>query len=106
MKQTSARWNAAIITCKKCSKKLGGGFGEKGKTSLAKALRERAGGGKGRKAGIGVVETGCLKVCPKNAVVAINGARPQDWLIVPRGTALEVVAQRLGLEDGDQKVDR
>ncbi len=98
MKKTSAQWEAAILVCKKCSQKVGGGFGEKGKTSLAKLLRERAGGGKGRKAGIGVVEVGCLKVCPKHAVVAINGARPKDWVIVPERTDEEVVAERLGLE--------
>ncbi|MCE7797097.1 (2Fe-2S) ferredoxin domain-containing protein [Sphingobium sufflavum] len=97
MKRTSAQWDAAIIVCRKCSKKLGGGFGEKGKTSLAKALRAQADGGKGRKAGIGVVETGCLKICPENAVVTINGARPKDWLIVPKGSDIDVVAQRLGL---------
>ena len=99
MKQTKARWNAAILICGKCSKKVGGGFGEKGKTSLAKALRAHAGGGsgKGRKAGIGVIETGCLKICPKQAVVAINGARPKDWVIVPKGADVDTVAERLGL---------
>ncbi len=97
MKKTDAQWEAAIIVCKKCSKKVSGGFGEKGKTSLAKALRARGNGGKGRKATIGVVATGCLKVCPKNAVVAINGAYPKDWVIVPRGTDIEVAAERLGL---------
>ncbi|MET0366459.1 MAG: (2Fe-2S) ferredoxin domain-containing protein [Sphingobium sp.] len=99
MKTISARWDAAILVCKKCSKKAGGGFGEKGRTSLAKALRARSDGGKGRKADLGVIEVGCLKVCPKNAVVAINGARPKDWLIVPRGTDMDVVAQRLGLDE-------
>jgi predicted metal-binding protein len=98
MKTTSARWDAAILVCRKCSKKMGGGFGEKGKTPLAKALHARAGGGKGRKASLGVVEIGCQKVCPKNAVVAINGARPKDWLIVPKGAALDEVVERLGLE--------
>ncbi|HEX7872667.1 MAG TPA: (2Fe-2S) ferredoxin domain-containing protein [Sphingobium sp.] len=97
MKTVPARWDAAILICKKCSKKIGGGFGEKGRTSLAKALRARGDGGKGRKASLGMAEVGCLKVCPKNAVVAINGARPKDWLIVPRGADLDEVAERLGL---------
>lgn len=96
MKKTSAQWETAIIVCKKCSKKMGGGFGEKGKTSLAKAMREM-GAGKGRKARIGVVETGCLDVCPKNAVVAINSARPKDWIIVPKGADLKAVEEQLGL---------
>ncbi|MFT3964316.1 MAG: (2Fe-2S) ferredoxin domain-containing protein [Sphingobium sp.] len=98
MKTVLAQWEAAILICRKCSKKVDGGFGEKGRTSLAKALRARSGGkGKGRKAGIGVIETGCLKICPKNAVVAINGARPRDWLVIPRGTDVEVAAVELGL---------
>jgi hypothetical protein len=35
----AANWSAAILVCGKCSKKVGGGFGPKGKTSLAKALK-------------------------------------------------------------------
>lgn len=95
MKTTSARWDAAILVCRKCSKKMGGGFGAKGRTPLAKALRALGDGGKGRKASLGVVEVGCLKVCPRNAVVAINGARPKDWLIVPKGADVEEVLGQL-----------
>lgn len=98
MKTVSAQWDVAILVCRKCSKKAGGGFGEKGRTPLAKALRARGNGKKGRKASLAVVETGCLKVCPKNAVVAINGARPKEWLIVPKGAVLDEVAEGLGLE--------
>lgn len=97
MKTVTAQWDAAILICKKCSKKLGGGFGEKGKTPLARALRVRGNGKRGRKADRGIIETGCLKLCPKNAVVAINGARPGEWLIVPRGADVEDVVERLGI---------
>ncbi|MET0240831.1 MAG: (2Fe-2S) ferredoxin domain-containing protein [Sphingobium sp.] len=102
MKTVPAEWQTAILICKKCSKKVGGGFGEKGRTSLAKALRARGNGKKGRKADFGIIETGCLKVCPKNAVVAIDAAHPRQWLVVPAGADMDEVAQRLGIENDDQ----
>jgi len=64
---------------------------------LSKLLRKRAGGGWGRKAKLGVVSTGCLKVCPRHAVTVVNGARPRDWMIVQAGTPIEQVEARLGL---------
>ncbi|MDB5737775.1 MAG: hypothetical protein JWO65_1443 [Sphingomonas bacterium] len=93
----AANWSAAILVCGKCSKKVGGGFGPKGKTSLAKALKKRAGGGKGRRAAYGVIETACLKLCPKGAVVAINGARADNWQLIAPATPIETVTERLGL---------
>lgn len=96
-------WRGAILVCRKCGKKAGGGFGPKGKTSLAKALRTEIGGGKGRKAKIGVVEVGCLGVCPKHAVTMVDTRRPGEWLIVKTGTPVEEVAARLvaGAVGGD-----
>lgn len=93
-----ARWRDAVLVCAKCEKKLGkGGFGPDGKTRLSKLLRARAGGGKGRKAALGVISAGCLKVCPKGAVTVVAGARPRDWLIVSAGTPVDEVEARLGL---------
>ena len=93
-----AKWRASILVCAKCEKKLDKkGFGEKGKQRLSKLLRKRAGGGKGRKAGVGVTSTGCLKVCPRYAVTVVDGARPRDWMIVQMGTPVEQVEARLGL---------
>ena len=91
-----ARWKTAVLVCGKCSRKVGGGFGPGGDKRLAKALRKRI-GGKGRKAEVGIVETPCLKLCPKNAVVALNTARPNEWLLVKPGTPIDEVADRLGL---------
>jgi hypothetical protein len=81
-----AGWTGAVLVCGKCSKKLGGGFGKGGRVSLAKALRKDLGINKGRKAALGVVETKCLGVCPKNAVMVVDAARPDRWLVVPAGT--------------------
>lgn len=93
-----ARWRASVLVCAKCEKKLDKkGFGPKGDKRLSKLLRKRFGGGKGRKAGIGMISTGCLKVCPRYAVTVVDGARPRDWLIVQAGTPIEQVEARLGL---------
>ncbi len=95
-----ARWRASVLVCAKCEKKLGKkGFGPDGKTSLSRLLRKRAGGGKGRKAALGVVSTKCLKICPKGAVTIVDGARPRDWMVVQAGTPIEQVEARLGLSE-------
>ncbi len=86
-----AGWTGAVLVCGKCSKKLDGGFGKGGRTSLAKALRKDMGLKKGRKAALGVVETRCLGVCPKNAVMVVDAARPDRWLMVPAGTDVAAV---------------
>ncbi|WP_019832998.1 hypothetical protein [Sphingomonas sp. PR090111-T3T-6A] len=98
-------WSSAILVCGKCSKKLDGGFGKKGRTSLAKLLRKAAGKGKIRKAPYGVVETRCLGICPGRAVVVLDGAKPDEWLLIREGTPIEEVGERLGLaipEKGDK----
>ena len=86
-----ARWSGALLVCGKCSKKIGGGFGPKGKTALAKVLRRAPGYGKGRKAGVGVIETRCLGVCPKGAVVVVDTRVPDRWRIVERGAPIDSV---------------
>jgi predicted metal-binding protein len=93
-----SHWAATILVCGKCSRKLGGGFGEKGKTSLARVLRKR-GGGKKRKAAFGVIETRCLSVCPKDAVTVIDAAHPGRWAIIAEGTPVDDIVRRLGLSD-------
>lgn len=95
-----SNWARTILVCAKCSKKLGGGFGPKGKTALAKALRQETGAGKGRKSPVGIVEVKCLGVCPKRAVTVIDGARPREWVLVPEGADVGAVAVELGLVRG------
>src|SRR3546814_289120 len=92
-----ARWQNTVLVCRKCGKRAGGGFGPEGTTSLAKALRKYLGLKKGRKAAAGVVEVGCLGVCPKGAVTVVNGNTPGAWLVVPPATPLAEVAARLNL---------
>ncbi len=90
-------WSTAIIVCAKCSKRLDGGFGKKGKQSLAKALRRQLGIGRFRKAHVGVVEVKCLGICPRGAVTLIDARTPDRWRLVPAGADLAVLASEIGL---------
>ena len=92
-----SNWSSAVLVCAKCSKRLGGGFGPKGKQPLGKALRKHLGLKKGRKAAAGVVDVKCLGVCPRGAVTMVNAAAIREWLIVPQGADLDEVARQAGL---------
>jgi predicted metal-binding protein len=92
-----SNWSNAVLVCAKCSKKLDGGFGPRGKAPLAKALRKHLGLKKGRKGAAGIVEVKCLGVCPRGAVTVVNGAQAREWLLVPEGADLDGVAAELGL---------
>lgn len=96
--QVRSNWSSAVLVCAKCSKKLDGGFGLKGTTPLAKALRKHLGLKKGRKGAAGIVEVKCLGVCPRGAVTVVNGAKSREWLLVPKGADLDAVAETLELQ--------
>jgi len=99
LKSVRSDWSNTLLVCKKCSKRLDGGFGPKGRTSLAKALRKHLDVKKGRKARLGIVEVKCLGVCPRGAVTVINGKAPGEWALVKAGADLDVVALGLGLPE-------
>lgn len=84
--------------CRKCSKKLGGGFGPKGKQPLAKALRAGLKEA-GRRRAARVVEVGCLSLCPKGAVTIVGPAHPGAVLAVPGGTEAAAVIRALQLPE-------
>jgi hypothetical protein len=95
------RLRDVVLVCRKCSKRLDGkGFGPDGDRTLKKALRKYLKAGKGKKAELVVKETDCFDVCPKNAVIAVNAARPKELLIVRPGADLFEVKAKLGLDDG------
>lgn len=100
MKVSKTRWREVVLVCRKCSKKLKGGYGPDGDKTLKKALRRYLHAGKSRKDALAVVGADCFDVCPKNAVVAVNARRPEELLIVPAGADLFEVKARLGLDDG------
>ncbi len=105
IKTSTTKWRDVVLVCRKCQKKLDGGFGPDGDKSLKKALKKylRPNDAKGRKAELAVIETACFDICPKGAVIAVNASNPKALLIVPAGADLFEVKARLGLEDGRRK---
>lgn len=103
IKSTDTQWRDVVLVCRKCSKKLDGGFGPDGDLTLKKALRKYLHlkkGKKGRKGELTITGTDCFDICPKDAVVAVNTAQPKKLLIIPVGADLFEVKTRLGLDDG------
>ncbi len=105
-KQVSAEWREVVLVCRKCSKKIEGGFGPGRDMPLAKALHKSLAHRnaalrkpKPRRRRTAVIEVGCLDICPRNAVVAVRAADPGRWLLVPDGADLDEVALRLGLAE-------
>lgn len=97
MKRVRTNWSHTVLVCGKCSRKLDGGFGPRGKTPLAKALRKYLGLKKSRKGAAGIVEVKCLGICPKGAVTIVDAARPREWMLVPKGADLAELASELRL---------
>ncbi|HAF41613.1 MAG TPA: hypothetical protein DCG90_07590 [Sphingobium sp.] len=92
-----SNWRNTVLVCRKCSRKLDGGFGPGGDERLAKALRRHLSIKKGRKGAAGIVEVNCLGVCPKGAVTVVNGADSREWLLVRPDADLDELAATLGL---------
>lgn len=104
-KQVKAEWHDVVLVCRKCAKKLDGGFGPDGDESFAKALRHSLDAGemrklKMRRREIAVVEVGCLDICPKKAVVVVKGSDPTAMMLIPTGADMTEVKARLGLLAG------
>jgi predicted metal-binding protein len=81
-KQPTSRatpWRVVLIVCRKCGKKLDGGFGRKHKESLKTALRPL------RQRDVRICEAGCLGVCPKGGVTALNATHPGTIHVIPAG---------------------
>lgn len=95
--QVRSNWSNVVLVCRKCSKKLDGGFGPGGNERLAKALRKHLSLKRGRKAAVGIVEVNCLGVCPRGAVTVVDGAASRDWLLVRPGADLDALTEVLGL---------
>jgi predicted metal-binding protein len=87
-------WQDVVLVCRKCARKLDGGFGKHGDATLRAELKQalRAAG---RRRQVRVMETGCFSVCPKHAVSVMQGSRPGEILVVPEGTAAADLLRRL-----------
>ncbi len=84
-------WATTLFVCAKCTKRAGGGFGRRGRTPLAKALRKAL--TPAQRDQFGVIAVKCLGVCPQSAITMIDSRSPREMMIVPVGTAVaDVVA--------------
>jgi predicted metal-binding protein len=94
IRTTLTPWADVVLVCRKCSRKLDGGFGKDGGSSLRAelklALREA-----GRRRQVRVVETSCFSICPKGAVSVMHGSRPGEVVVVPAGADAADVLRRL-----------
>ena len=102
-----SNWSHAILVCRKCSRKQakrGADFGSR-KGGLAKALKNELAAqgvatGKGRKAGLGIVEVPCLDICPKRGVVLVDTRTPDQWRIIGPDADLGDLARDLAESGG------
>ena len=91
---TAAPWQHVALVCGKCSRKLGGGFGKKGKHDLLDVLKGAAKAA-GQRRAMRMMEVGCLGLCPKRAVSAVSSVRPDEVVVVPAGAEGAAVLARL-----------
>ena len=87
-------WRDVLLICRKCSRKLDGGFGVDGTDTLPRALKHVL-RGSGRRREVRILEVGCLGVCPKNAVTVMHGADPGRMLVIPEGLEPGLLLSRL-----------
>jgi len=86
-------WKTVILLCGKCTRKMDGGYGSKGRDTLRTVLRDAL-RVTGHRRDVRIIETRCMGICPKKAVTALNASRPGRILTIPKGTATdEVMAQ-------------
>ena len=87
-------WRDVLLICRKCSRKLDGGFGPDGTDTLPRAVKHAL-RGSGRRREVRVLEVGCLGVCPKDAVTVMHGTDPGTMLVVPEGLEPGLLLSRL-----------
>lgn len=78
-------WSDILLICRKCSKKLDGGFGAGSDETLRQALRQEL-RRTGQRGTVGLIEVPCFGVCPKRAVMLGRASTPGQLLMVPEGT--------------------
>jgi predicted metal-binding protein len=94
IRTTLTPWEDVVLVCRKCSRKLDGGFGKDGGSSLRAELK-LALRAAGRRRQVRVVESSCFSVCPKGAVSVMQGSRPGTVVVVPAGAEATDVLRRL-----------
>ncbi len=92
-------WRDAVLVCARCSRRCGARFGRSGRERLARALRRYLGIRRFRQATLGVVEVGCLGVCPRGAITIANARVPGRYALATPESDLGALIDRLGLGD-------
>ena len=90
IERIDAPWQGTVLVCGKCSRKLAGGFGRKGRDKLKSVLRDALKAA-GRRRELRVIEVPCLGLCPKRAVTVIGPYDTGHVLAIPAGTAADAV---------------
>jgi predicted metal-binding protein len=89
-------WQTVLLVCGKCSRKIDGGYGPKGKGTLKSALQSAL-AERGQRRQVRVIETRCMGVCPKKAVTVLNASEPGRIMTVRKRTNIdEFLAQLMG----------
>ena len=91
LKSAKTKWRDVVLVCRKCSRKLDGGFGPDGDKTLKKALRKYLKAGKGKEA-LTLVDDD-----RDPAMLAIRG--DAEMALGERAKAREAYAKALGLVD-------
>jgi len=91
MRSIEAKWNDVLLVCRTCGKKLGGGFGKKGREGLDKLLK---GATKGKR-GLKILAVPCMDICPKTAVCVVRASAPRRIHLIPAGAPVERVIAAL-----------
>ena len=97
IRTVTTRSTTLVAVCRKCGKKIDGGFGDGGRRTLAKALKTYLDLPKWKRSPVRIVETGCMKLCPRNAVAVATSGDARLVHIVARETPVAAVAAHLGL---------
>lgn len=97
MREARSNWREVVLICRKCTRKLDGGFGSDGDKSLRKALRKELKLAKGRTADLALVEVNCLKPRPKDAVTLVLGSAPGQMRVAAKRTLIKLIAAEPGL---------
>jgi predicted metal-binding protein len=77
-------WEETVLVCRKCSKRLSGGFGKDGDETLTTTLRSHLRKA-GRRGGTAIIDVGCFGLCPKKAVVVARSSTPDRLIVVGAG---------------------
>lgn len=87
-------WKTVLLVCRKCGKKLHGGFGPKHRETLRAELRQAL-RDSGRRRDVKIIETRCLGLCPTHGVTALNASCPGTLHVIPAGASPDAALRTL-----------